>query len=127
MTDKSPDKASDMDEDSPMWLINCQIEGLLEGLGASEDHEDVIKFLRSAGLPGDTAARVHLAICCAEVKLSAKRSALQEYALDQWWFAELESIHGVCELTMDQYRAINIARKALRLSLLPTAPPEPTA
>lgn len=69
--DESPDKASDMDEDSPMWLINCQIEGLLEGLGASEDHEDVIKFLRSAGLPGDTAARVHLAICCAEVKLSA--------------------------------------------------------
>lgn len=73
----SPDKASDLDEDSPMWLVNCQIEGLLEGLGASEDHRDVIAFLRAAGLPGDTAARVHLAICCSESKRDAVRAAAQ--------------------------------------------------
>jgi hypothetical protein len=66
------------------------------------------------------------AVIAADRRLTADKTPDKEYALDQWWFAELESIHGVCELTMDQYRAINIARKALRLSLLPTAPPETT-
>lgn len=64
----SPELSSDLDEDSPMWLVNAQIDGLLEGEGASEDHENVIKFLRQAGLPGDTAKRVHLAICHGDAK-----------------------------------------------------------
>lgn len=58
----------DLDEDSPLWLVNEQIKGLLEGLGASEDHEDVLTFLRSTGLPEDTVNRIHIAIVHGEVK-----------------------------------------------------------
>ena len=56
-----------LDDDHPLWLVNAQIEGLLEGEGASEDHEDVLEFLRKTGLPEGTIVRVHKAICCAEV------------------------------------------------------------
>jgi hypothetical protein len=53
---------SSLDDDSPLWLINEQIKGLLEGDGASEDHDDVLIFLRATGLPEDTARRVHKAL-----------------------------------------------------------------
>ena len=52
----------ELDDDHPLWLINEQIKGLLEGLGAGEDHEDVLIFLRSTGLPEGTVNRVHKAI-----------------------------------------------------------------
>lgn len=57
-------------EDHPLWLINSQITGLLEGDGATDDHTDVLEFLRKTGLPESTVTRIHTAICCAE-----KRSA----------------------------------------------------
>lgn len=47
-------------------LIESQIDGLLEGEGASEDHEDVLKFLRSTGLSDALVKRVHKAIVNAE-------------------------------------------------------------
>ena len=52
----------ELDDDHPLWLINEQIKGLLEGVGAGEDHEDVLTFLRNTGLPESTVDRVHRAI-----------------------------------------------------------------
>ena len=65
----------ELDEDNPLWLVNEQIKGLLEGIGASEDHEDVISFFTGAGLPKGTVGRIHKAIVCAE-KFEAERAAL---------------------------------------------------
>ena len=58
---------TELDEDSPLWLVNEQIKGLLEGDGADEDHQDVLAFLRNTGLPEDTVARIHRALNCAEI------------------------------------------------------------
>ncbi len=58
----------ELDEDDPLWLVNEQIKGLLEGDGADEDHQDVITFLKKTGLPDDTVKRIHKAIVCAEIK-----------------------------------------------------------
>jgi NTP pyrophosphatase (non-canonical NTP hydrolase) len=63
-----------LEEDSPLWCVNEQIKDMLEGGASSEDHRSVIEFLRSTGLPEGTAARVHLAIVCAERKLYAERA-----------------------------------------------------
>lgn len=60
---------TELDEDSPLWLVNEQIKGLLEGDGANEDHESVIAFLRATGLPEDTVRRMHLALVSAEVPI----------------------------------------------------------
>ena len=46
-------------EDNPLWLVNEQIKGLLEGEGASEDHKKCDQVL----------AR-HRAAACAEVTKS---------------------------------------------------------
>lgn len=54
----------ELDEGHPLWCLNEQIKGLLEGHGASEDHDDVLKFFRSFGLPETTVKRIHEAICC---------------------------------------------------------------
>lgn len=53
-----PDPASE--------LLVSQIDGLLEGEGSSEDHEDVLAFLKRSGLPEDMVKRVHRAIVGAE-------------------------------------------------------------
>lgn len=57
-----------LDDDHPLACINDQLIGLLEGVGAPDDHEDVLTFLRSTGLPEVTVRRLHRAISCAEVK-----------------------------------------------------------
>lgn len=62
----------ELDEDSPLWLVNEQIKGLLEGDGAREDHEAVVKFFLQAGLPRGTVKRLHKAIVCAEVKTNTE-------------------------------------------------------
>ena len=54
----------ELDEDSPLWLVNEQIKGLLEGLGADEDHKDVLNFFMDTGLPNSTAKQIHQAIAC---------------------------------------------------------------
>lgn len=56
----------DLDDDHPLWCINSQIQDLLIGVGASEDHEAVLSFFRATGLPEGTVKRVHKAIVCAE-------------------------------------------------------------
>lgn len=56
----------ELDDDHPLWLVNAQIEGLLEGFGANEDHENVLAFFRLTGLPESTVKRMHKAIVCAE-------------------------------------------------------------
>lgn len=58
----------ELDDDHPLWLVNEQIKGLLEGQGAGEDHEDVIAFFLKSGLPRGTVDRIHRAIVCAEVR-----------------------------------------------------------
>ena len=64
------DKSGELDDDHPLVLVNSQICDLLEGIGANEDHEDVISFLLSTGLPSGTVNRIHRALVCAEVKSS---------------------------------------------------------
>lgn len=59
-------KPDTLDDDHPLWLVNEQIKGLLGGDGADEDHEDVISFLLTTGLPRGTVDRIHMAIVCAE-------------------------------------------------------------
>lgn len=60
------DHSSDLDDEDPRWLVNEQIKGLLEGEGATEDHTDVLAFLRNTGLPDGTVARIHRALVNAE-------------------------------------------------------------
>lgn len=60
--------ADTLDDEHPLWLVNEQIKGLLEGDGASEDHEDVLAFLRSTGLPEGTVARMHQALVWGDTK-----------------------------------------------------------
>lgn len=64
---ESPDE---LDDDHPMACLNDQIIGLMEGIGSSEDHEDVIAFLLGTGLPRSTVDRIHRAIVNAEVQRS---------------------------------------------------------
>jgi len=70
----------ELDEDDPMWLINAQIKGLLEGDGAGEDHEDVLNWLRSTGLPEDTVKRMHKAIVHGDTKVLLEVEAVSEPA-----------------------------------------------
>lgn len=58
-----------LDDDHPLWLVNEQIKGLLEGDGASEDHDAVIAFLRNTGLPEGTVKRMHEAIVFGDTKV----------------------------------------------------------
>lgn len=62
----------ELDDDHPLWLINAQIKGLLEGDGASEDHEDVLAFLRNTGLPEGTVTRMHRALVGAEQRFKVR-------------------------------------------------------
>lgn len=59
---------AELDDYDPLCLVNGQIEGLLEGIGASEDHEDVIQFLLNTGLPRSTVDRLHKAIVWGDIK-----------------------------------------------------------
>jgi len=61
--------AAELDDDHPLWLINEQIKGLLEGDGADEDHKAVIAFLRATGLPADTVSRMHHALVHGDSKV----------------------------------------------------------
>ena len=62
-------EGDDLSDEHPLWCVNEQIKGLLEGYGATEDHEEVIEFLRSTGLPNGTVTRLHRALVCGESKL----------------------------------------------------------
>ena len=64
MTNAAYVEAEEEREDT---LVEAQIDGLLSGDGASEDHQDVLAFLRKAGLRQSIADRVHKAIVNAEV------------------------------------------------------------
>ena len=64
---ESPDE---LDDDHPLTCLNDQIIDLMEGIGASEDYEDVIAFLLGTGLPRSTVDRIHRAIVNAEVQRS---------------------------------------------------------
>lgn len=63
-----PLAAEELDDDHPLACVNDQICGLLEGIGASEDHEGVVAFFLSTGLPRRTVDRIHRAIASAEVQ-----------------------------------------------------------
>lgn len=75
--------SSTLDDDHPLQLINGQIEDLLEGLGAPEDHQDVIKFLRATGLPERTVERMHRAIVCAESEFEIRGDG-KRVRKDRW-------------------------------------------
>lgn len=57
------------DDEHPLWCINAQIQGLLEGEGATEDHEAVLAFLRATGLPESTVKRMHNALVFGDTKV----------------------------------------------------------
>ena len=57
-----------LNDDHPLWCVNEQIKGLLEGSGATEDHESVLSFLRSTGLPIGTVRRMHAALVGSELE-----------------------------------------------------------
>lgn len=59
---------NDLPDTSPLWCINEQIKGLLEGEGATEDHVAVEAFLLKTGLPRETVRRIQAAIASAESK-----------------------------------------------------------
>ena len=75
----------ELDEDNPKWLVNEQIKGLLEGLGASEDHEGVLAFLRSTGLPEGTVRRVHRAIVHGDTKVLPPAAPSEVAAAEDPW------------------------------------------
>ena len=60
---------NELDDDHPLWLINEQSKGLLEGDGSYEDHQDVIRFLAATGLPEGTVKRIHRALVCSEKRI----------------------------------------------------------
>lgn len=62
MTTPTANLSTELDDDHPLWYVNGVITDLFEGLGASEDHEALIKFLIETGLPEGTARMVHEAI-----------------------------------------------------------------
>ncbi len=64
----------ELDDDHPLWLVNEQIKGSLEGDGASEDHENVLNFLRSTGLPDDTVCRMHKSLVHGDSKIATIES-----------------------------------------------------
>lgn len=57
----TPTPAAATDDEDP-GLLNCQVADLLEGIGASEDHENVLAAWARAGLSPDVALRVHRAV-----------------------------------------------------------------
>lgn len=63
-----------LDDDHPLWLVNEQIKGLLEGDGATEEHESVLTFLRSTGLPEGTVRRMHRALVHGDTKVVPPKS-----------------------------------------------------
>jgi hypothetical protein len=71
-----------LEDDHPLWLVNEQLKGLLEGGGACEDHEAVLSFLHSTGLPRDTVDRLHTAITFGDIKASRFLAGQETSALD---------------------------------------------
>jgi hypothetical protein len=69
-----------LDDDDPLWLVDVQIRGLLEGHGATEDHESVLTFLRGTGLHERTVVRVHRAIVGAEKNAAELAEARSQIA-----------------------------------------------
>lgn len=61
---EAPSNPQPVDDD--LSLIEGQIDDLLQGIGASEDHQDVLSFLMGTGLNVFIANRVHRAIVNAE-------------------------------------------------------------
>lgn len=65
-------------DDHPLSLVNSQIDGLLQGQGASEDHEDVIAFFLKTGLPRSTVDRIHHAIVWGDMKTELRADIFRD-------------------------------------------------
>lgn len=65
-------------DDHPPSLVNSQIDGLLQGQGASEDHEDVIAFFLKTGLPRSTVDRIHHAIVWGDMKTELRADIFRD-------------------------------------------------
>ena len=68
----------ELDDDHPLCCINSQIDGLLQGQGASEDHEDVIAFFLKTGLPRSTVNRIHHAIVWGDMKTELRADIFRD-------------------------------------------------
>ena len=69
---KAIEDSLEIDDDDPLWLVANQIDGLLQGEGASEDHVNVVKFLKDTGLPQGLVERIHKAIIFGDSKIQVK-------------------------------------------------------
>jgi hypothetical protein len=91
-------QSDELDDDHPLYLVNGQIEDLLEGFGASEDHEDVIKFLLDTGLPRSTVDRIHKAIVWGDTKVRpSEPTMLTQEAIDAIWEAQFNKYGQMCD------------------------------
>lgn len=61
-----PPEDREVDE-GRLWLINSQVEGLMDSDGAGEDHQDVLDFLQLVGLNESNTLALHEAMCCYRV------------------------------------------------------------
>lgn len=86
-------------EDDEMTLIESQIDGLLEGEGAGEDHANVKSWIAGAGLRESLVCRVHRAISCFErdhlSKPEAASVAPQDDARDAAGHQLLSELAGI--------------------------------
>jgi hypothetical protein len=58
-----PHAFKDLDDDSPHYLLNAVTDGLVDGLGASEDHQTFRHALANAGFVGELVDVIHRATC----------------------------------------------------------------
>lgn len=104
-----PSASDILDDDAPLWLINEQIKGLLEGDGAGEDHQDVLDFLRrTTGLPEGTILRIHRAIVHGDTKVLPEQNCTpgvtaianerRRQVEAEGWTPEHDDGHGAHEL-----------------------------
>lgn len=101
----------ELDDDHPLWLINEQLKGLLEGVGAGEDHEAVLAFLAGTGLPLGTVTRIHKALVHAETRWQVVNTA------NNLVFNMNEDKDGgyfLCEEASDELFNLQTAREKLK-------------
>lgn len=74
----NPTLDDELDDNHPLCCINSKIDGLLQGQGASEDHEDVIAFFLKTGLPRSTVDRIHHAIVWGDMKTDLRADIFRD-------------------------------------------------
>lgn len=75
---------TELDDDNPLWCINAQINGFLDGIGATEDIRAITEFFKAAGLPNGTVDRILRALACAENPQGKEMTSEDLYQAANW-------------------------------------------